>query len=219
MKRLTKKLNEGNHTNNFKEVSEEDYDIILDNLYNLVAYLFIQYFEKYGFGQNESILYYFSILPPFIRLKVLNELFSLESNKNNIALIDKLNLTILKTYGKKASLDWVNENIILLNQLSNMSQSAEAGIKEKFGDMAPMMISQMKTSMYTSCIKKIEVVGSKIDDLGRAYSNFEEAKIVFVKEKPENVTAPEYIEFFDIMNFVYLGRIEKRNENMKNWRI
>src|SRR5699024_2553164 len=88
-------------------------DIATDGLFDLLSYLLINYFERYEFGSNTSVMFSFSILPPIIRYKVL--IFLYEKYPNNISIIDKLVLSILKTCDIESVIDCHEEqNVFLL---------------------------------------------------------------------------------------------------------
>lgn len=115
----------------FEKASKEQFDEIYDALLNLMAFLFIDYFYKYKFGTNLEVLYSFSLLPPVLRYKVLTFLYRYDAD--NVYIVDKLALAILKTYGKKAAFLWLEKNKDNIQRLN----------------------------MYDSCLYKVNIINSK----------------------------------------------------------
>lgn len=203
------------HTNFLGEESDEKVKEIMDKLLNLLACLFIQYFENYSFAPNNEVLAYFSILPPIIRVKVLQYLFTQKENQRNINLIDKLNLAILKDKGKDKAIKWVEDHKDLLSSLSSMSEEDEEIIEQQLGQ--PILLMMRKT-MYDSCYEKINKVGEQIERNGHLYKEFEESKYIFETEVNFQSESKETQEFLSIMKFIYLGRRNIPSKNVKNWR-
>lgn len=91
-------------------MTESEYVNVLDAVIDLLSVLLINYFDKYKFGSNKRVMSSFSILPPIMRFKVLSFLY--EKDSQNIDVIDKLVLSILKSYGKDKAVAWVEERKI-----------------------------------------------------------------------------------------------------------
>jgi hypothetical protein len=151
------------HTQSLEEVTEKEVKLAIDKLFNLYAYLFIAHFEKYKFGTNDKIMSAFSILPPIIRFITLNYLY--ENDKTNRFLIDKLSLVILKVYGKKTAIDWVEERKVELSQILPYYTTEDIEkTREKQGDLLAQGIKDSAPdNMYVLCIERINVVSSIID--------------------------------------------------------
>ena len=69
------KENQSTHTQYLGGFDSEDFDNVVDGLFDMLSYLLISYFEKYEFGSRNDVLYSFSMLPPIIRYKVLAFLY------------------------------------------------------------------------------------------------------------------------------------------------
>ena len=69
------KGNQSTHTQYLGGFDLEDFDKVVDGLFDMLSYLLINYFEKYKFGSRNDLLYSFSMLPPIIRYKVLSFLY------------------------------------------------------------------------------------------------------------------------------------------------
>lgn len=159
----------------FEAVSKDNFDKMNDSLLDLMAFLFIDYFNKYNFGSNPEVLYSFSLLPPVLRYKVLKFLY--EHDSCNRAVIDKLTLAILKTFGKNEAVLWLQENKVNLQELD----------------------------MYEVCLFKVNKVDSILDSKP-IYLDFESARPYYEKYGVLDDSKNEYKEFNDIMSFLYMGR-------------
>lgn len=135
------------HTQNREEVAEDDYKRVTNSLFDLLAYLPIRYFEKYEFGRRSDVVYSFSFLPPIIRYKVLK--FLHEKHPDNIRIIDKYSLVLLKAFGKEEAIRWLEKS------------------KEKIDDEDP--------TIYDAFIQNVERVSMSISTQGILYRTFEEA--------------------------------------------
>lgn len=200
------KGNGGNftHTQVVFTASNELVEETLDSLYDLYAYLLIEYFEKYRFGSNMEVVISFSTLPPIIRYKTLCYLY--EQDKENVILIDKLALAMIKTFDKQAGLQWLEEKKDELQELSCCSKEMQTEIKAKIGDDFWDFINM---NMYDSCYMKITTVGNDIEKKGKAYVNFEESIEYYKYGGIVDGESLEIIEFNSIMEFLYLGRRSK----------
>lgn len=182
------------------EVVEE----ILDCLFDLHAYLLIEYFENYKFGSNVEVVSSFSTLPPIIRCKTLKYLYELE--KENVMVIDKLVLAILKSYGKKVALEWLEEHQEELKVMPCCSEEMQTVIKEKLG---MVFLKFMNMNMYDSCYDKIIRLGNEIEKKGNLYIDFEESIDYYKLGGIVEGESLEIQEFNSIMEFLYLGRRAK----------
>lgn len=117
-------LSDGNartHTQVVESPTDKDVEKVLDALFNLYAFLLVDYFEKYKFGSNKEVMTSFSILPPIIRWITLDYLF--KQDNTNTDIIDKLALVTVKAYDKETALNWVEDNKDLLNSLLSIKNS------------------------------------------------------------------------------------------------
>ena len=62
--------------------------------------------------------------------------------------------------------------------------------------------------MYQLCMRKISEVGKVMESKVKLYDDFENALTFYRANGIVQGDEPEIIQFNDIMNFVYLGRIE-----------
>lgn len=200
--------NDGNdctHTQKTGIVTDDDLNRCIDSLFNLYAYLFISYFEKYEFGKNNEILGAFSLLPPIIRFITLE--FLHQKYKNNIAIIDKLALAMLKAFDKKSTLIWIEEEKEYLQGLNTVTEYAYQEIKKRDGEyIADLIVENSPKNMYILTKDKINEASERIEKNGKLYDNFENA-LNFYKEKGHIIgLTAEIKKFNSIMEFVYLGR-------------
>lgn len=101
--------NAGTHTQRIEEYTEDELKSVIDALFDLLAFFFIEYFIKYPIDSNTKghVLYHFSLLPPIIRYKTL--LYHFDKSPNEV-IADKLSLAILKTFDKEHALAWLIDN-------------------------------------------------------------------------------------------------------------
>ena len=199
------------HTEKRNEVSEEEYSLILDKLFDLLSIFHINYFTKYKFGSDNKIISVFSLLPPIIRYKVLT--FLHEKDPQNIAIIDKLTLVILKAFGEQEARAWIEQKKTELIEMPIMSQEVINSLKKEVGAESLAAIQKSShANMYELCKNKIAEVGAIIKKNGTLYSDFESALLFYKKSGILIGDDPAIHEFNDIMNFLYLGRIEKQQE-------
>lgn len=205
--KLKKKGNKTTHTKYRGEVTVEEFNIAIDGLFDLLSYLLINYFEKYKFGTNESIMFSFSILPPIIRYKVL--IFLYEKDPDNISVIDKLVLSTLKAYDAEIATEWIEENKEYLLQMSAYSEDFNNEIALQDPNLAEILKYMAPSNMYQLCKDKINQVGITIRRNGLVYSDFESALPYYREAGRVQGTTPEVQEFNDIMDFLYMGRKER----------
>ena len=91
--------NDGTHTQHTEEFSDAELNQVKDGLFDLYAYLFIDYFLKYPIEllSPQGVLYDFSLLPPIIRFKTLKYFYDKDAN---LQIANRYCLSIIKTYGK-----------------------------------------------------------------------------------------------------------------------
>ena len=207
--------NDCTHTQNIDEITEEVFKKCTDSLFNLYSYLFISYFKKYKFGENLEILSSFSILPPIIRHITLSHLY--ENDKENINIIDKLSLAILKAFDKQEALKWLEDRKDLFSKISPISEKRASEIKDKYGEKClEETISQAPLNIYVDCIDRIRSVADVIEQNGKLYKDFESAKELYEKKGHIDGDSLEAKEFNSIMEFAYLGRKVIKNEKLNN---
>ena len=199
------------HTQLRREITEEDVKIAIDGLFDLYAYLLVEYFEKYEFGTNLEVVQQFSLLPPIIRYLVLGNLY--EKYPDNIMIIDKLSLVLLKALDKEAAIEWIEKRKITLERLPSVTLNAEKDIIEKIGEEFGKIIISSAPNMYDLCIERVNLVADIIDEKGKLYDDFESAIDYYRVWGKISGDSIEIKEFNSIMEFLYLGR--KSNIELK----
>lgn len=203
------------HTEKLTNATENDFNEVLDAIYGMYAYLFINYFEKFGLSSNERTLFMFSLIPPIVRYKTFNYLWKLD--KKNSIVIDKLNLAILKTFGIKKAKEWINENAEILKQVSCVSEILKKELIQKFGGQtAKKILNSRPQNMYEVCLSKANDLSKPIEKYGNLYSTYEEAFSFYKNKVQEMITIKPLSEeeniFKEIMDFCYEGRKEFSND-------
>ncbi len=205
------KGNQSIHTQHLAGFAPEDFDKVIDALFDMLSFLLINYFEKYDFGSRNDVLYSFSLLPPIIRYKVL--MFLYRKHPNNISVIDKLVLATVKAFSIDEAIEWVEKEKDALVQMGTVTEKAYNENVEKGGvELAEIIRSSSPANMYLLCRMKISQVGGEINSRGVLYSDFESALPHYKSKGILMGDDLETKEFNDIMNFLYLGRKEKMKE-------
>lgn len=204
IKTINKMGSKCTHTQFTREITEEDVKTVIDSLFNLYAYLLIDYFEKNEFGTNLEVVHKFSILPPIIRYLTLEYLYS--KYPENIMIIDKLSLAILKSLNEEAAIKWIEERKEKLKATSSVAKSAEKDIVEKAGEELARIIISTAPNMYDLCTERINLVADNISKNGKLYNDFESAIDHYRVSGTISGESSEVKEFNSIMEFLYLGR-------------
>ena len=207
VRKLKKKGNKTTHTQFRGVVTVEEFDIATDGLFDLLSYLLINYFERYEFGSNTSVMFSFSILPPIIRYKVL--IFLYEKYPNNISIIDKLVLSILKACDIETAIEWIEERKESLLQMKAYPEDLNCKIALQDPNLAEVLKYMAPPNMYYLCKDKITQLGTTIRSNGLVYSDFESALPYYRQIGKVQGTTQEVQEFNDIMDFLYMGRKER----------
>ena len=174
------------HTQFTGIVSNTDQITAFDALLDISAFLFVDYFSKYEFEKTPEVMNYFSYLPPELRYKVLNNLYEMDSS--NIAIIDKLCISILKFKGEAAAYTWLK---IHESELKNI----------------PSMPEELQNStIYDTCSDKIKILSAYFASHDVIYKTFEEAILYYREFGKIQGNTPEIVEFNDIMELLYIGR-------------
>jgi len=211
LKKILGTGNDNSHTEVRTIATEEEYQEILESLFNLYGYLFYKHFKKWSFGSNKDKVSAFSCLPPIIRHITLTALY--EDDPSNLIVLEKLALAKLKAYDKETALTWVEER---KEALLGMSVPVDSGfvlklIPEVGVEAAVSIAATMSDNYYNVLKEKIQ----KIDDgLGSKplYSDFESAKSYYEEHGIVSGTSQDVIEFNDLMEFVYIGRRKNEEE-------
>lgn len=205
--------NEGTHTQHVEEFTEKELLQVIDGLFDLYAYLFIDYFLEFPMTllSPPEVLHDFSLLPPIIRYKTLNYLY----NENpNLQIANKLCLSIIKTYNKDEAYKWLVQERERLQSLEYpdekeiMEYIITSGVEIEPGQYLVTLQLPNYTNAYDLIIDKVNDPRTSINESGKMYSNFEEAKCQYLKNR--SVRFNEKInKLHSIMDFVYIGRREE----------
>ncbi|WP_303790861.1 hypothetical protein [Ruminococcus flavefaciens] len=185
------------HTGVTDSIEDKEYREAINSLQELIACLFIDYFTTYKFGSKSEIMKNFSLLPPVIRFKTLTFLYS--KDNSNVNIIDKLVLSMIKTFGADKAKEWVENNKEHLEKIHSTSPEMGA-LFAMLGH--PQLMSR---TMYDCCVTKINDSAS----FPQMYKTFEEAKRFYSDNNTLNGTDEEALKFKDLMDFVFIGRKEE----------
>ncbi|MDG2632723.1 hypothetical protein [Vibrio parahaemolyticus] len=207
--------NKCTHTQETGSISDKEVEDCIDALFKMYASLLIMYFKKNKFGTNNEVMAAFSILPPIIRYLVLNEIY--QNEYQNLSVIDKLSLVLLKAFDKDKAVSWVEARREELSQILPYTDEAIENLRKTQGDfVAQHVIDNAPDSMYTVCIERIREVELTLQKNGLLYNNFEQAKKLYLEKGILDGHQDEIVEFNSIMEFLYLGRNEDDNPNLDN---
>lgn len=206
--------NQTTHTQYLQEVTQEDVNIAINSLFDLYAYLFVSYFKKYRFGKNLEIVSVFSILPPIIRYITLRELY--DSDKENVTIIDKYSLSILKAFDENKALTWLKERENTLRNMPSVTLEAKEGLSNKFGPAFANEVYNNAPNMFDVCSKRVMDVNDTIQTQGRLYDDFESAMALYKEKGKVKGSDLEIAEFNSLMEFSYLGRQAIKNKKLEN---
>lgn len=200
------------HTQVIPIATKEEYENAVSNLFDLYAYLFVDYFKKYSFGSNPDIMKAFSILPAEIRHTALLCLYELYPN--NIDIVDKLVLAMIKARGLSAAEAWIENHKEQLESLSpEFSSNDYMKLIEKHGVVvASTIAAEMTRNMYDISTEKTRIVGASYVPL---YTTLEEAISCYNASGIVSGSTEAVNKFNELMHFVYLGRKEKKAESQE----
>lgn len=211
VKAINKIGSECTHTKSIREITEDDLNSTINSLFDLYASMLIEFFEKYEFGANPRIVYSFSILPPIIRYIALNYLYN--KYPNNLMIIDKLSLVLLKALNEDAAISWIEDRKDILEKTHSVTAKAhEANIK-KCGEEFANLLYYDAPNMYNLCIERVKLVAKEINKKGQLYNDFESAIIFYKENGIVSGSSSDVEEFNSIMDFLYLGRKSKEELN------
>lgn len=206
--------NKCTHTQQIENITDKCVDDCLKSLFNLYAYLLIEYFENYRFGRNVEVMSAFSILPPIIRYIVLDYLYA--HQESNLHIIDKLSLATLKAFDKEQAKIWIESKKDKLSRMSSVSEEGFLSLKQKIGIHSAELIMNDAPDMYVLCMDRLNTVSSIIEEKGLLYNDFEGAIDLYKEKGILEGETEELIKFNSIMEFLYLGRRPKQNDRLKN---
>lgn len=215
LENIRKDGNKFTHTEYLEEVTSDEFDKIVDKLLDMLSFMLINYFETYEFGSRNDVLWSFSLLPPILRYKVLIFLYS--KYPDNIYVVDKLALAIVKAFNREEAIRWIEEEKNNLINLDVMPDKVSNEIAENKGIEFTELIrfNSPYKNMYELCIDKIIKIGNEIDSKGHLYIDFESALPYYKQYGIIDGDSEEIKEFNDIMNFLYLGRRAKLDDFIK----
>lgn len=204
---ITQEGNSSTHTQNQNPVTENDFDAVMEALLQLLSYLLILYFDKYGFGSRPDIMCEFSLLPPIIRYKVLSFLYEIQPD--NIAVIDKLALAIRKAFDQNTAEQWLEKEREHLSSIPAVTVCAKQDIIRQLGtELAQQVLNDAPKSMYHLCKEKLTLIDPVLERNGLCYTDFESALTHYKHFGQLSSQANEVREFCDLLDFLYLGRKE-----------
>mgnify|MGYP000988747534 CR=1 FL=1 len=207
--------NKCTHTQETGRITGQDVLDCIDCLFKMYASIFVLYFKNYKFGGNNEVISAFSILPPIIRYLALNELH--EQYPENLFVIDKLSLVLLKAFDKEHAVSWIEARKEKLVQTLPYTEGYSEQIKRQYGDiLGQQVIDRAPENMYVLCTDRIIKVEEVIKKNGLLYNSFEQAKQLYLEKGILAGGADEILEFNSIMEFVYLGRKKEENSNLEN---
>lgn len=207
---------DGTHTQHTEDFTNEEVENVENAIFDLYAIIFIDFFQKINIDiyTSPTILHVFSLLPPIIRYKTWSYLH--EKNKNNIQVVNKLCLSIIKTYDKNTANEWLDKH---KEEIKAIPYPTDSEIKKyiKTGgvEIAPNLYQvSLKfdefDNMYDLLLDKINDENTSMNESGKMYSTFEEAIEHYNNFKithPQTINSEEFASFHSLMEFVYLGRI------------
>lgn len=189
-------------------ITSKDCENALNSLNFLISYLFINYFNKHEAGSRPEPLFIISLLPPFIRVTIWENLY--EHDKNNIAVIDKLFLALLKSEGKKVATNWLEQEKEHLLNLECIEKDALESyrLQEYLEYVIQLIVNDEPNNMYELCVDKLEKIEQQYPNLNFPYSTFEEAKAAYLSEirKYQQNSDEAINELIELMDFIYIGR-------------
>ena len=214
--RIIKNINvlgrEGAHTQHVDEFSNEEVEGVEDAILELYALMFIRHFQKIKISiySDPQVLRLFSLLPPIIRYKTWNYLF--QRDKNNIQIVDRLCLSIIKLYDKKTAYEWLEDNREIIKAIPYPNPDDVKYYNKIHTIEIPtgkyIVVSldfDNYDNMYDLLYAKICDNRTSINESGKMYKNFEETKEHYIAEVKKYIDISDK-EFLDLMEFAYIGR-------------
>lgn len=206
---LRKIGNKHTHTNNVSRANKDELMMAENSIWDLFSLLFVQYFLKYNLNldSDKNVLSFFSLLPPEIRYRTLRKLIKVKGF-DNIQLLDKFLLSIVKTRGVDEARFWLTSNREKIQNMKYPSMSDIDEYEEGFcQEDLPLKLRQYSNSyeLLTSVINHVAVRSASYG----LYKNFEEAiaryrwyDIDYYLSNSE-----EQKEFKDLIKFCFIGRV------------
>lgn len=207
--RLREIGNKHTHTANVLVANKDELIMAEDSIWELFSYLFVQYFLKYDLNlkSDKNVLSFFSLLPPEIRYRTLKKLVEVKGF-DNIQLLDKFLLSIVKTKGIDEARFWLNSN---REKIQNMDYPSEAEIIEYEEDFSQEALP-LKLRNYSDSYGLLASVINHADVRSAShglYKNFEEATAIYEQYNLEYYlsSSEEREKFKNLIKFCFIGRI------------
>ena len=204
---------DGTHTQHTADFSKQEVDSIEDAILDLYALLFIKYFTNIEISiyVEPQTLHIFSLLPPIIRYKTWNYLFN--KDQNNIQVVNKLCLSIIKVFDKNIAYKWLEDNSKIIKAIpypnaDDIKKYKSINTFEIMPGLYRMSVSldfDSYNNMYDLLYDKINDTRTSINEAGKMYKNFEEAIDYYNRVIIEYRNILDK-DFLDLMEFVYIGR-------------
>lgn len=202
--------NDGTHTQHTAEFSDDELNQVKDGLFDLYAYLFIDYFLKYPMDllSPTEVMFDFSLLPPIVRYKTLKYLYEKEPN---LQIANRYCLSIIKTYDKEMALKWLEKEKSKLLSIHYPTDNeiqeyiCKRGIKDDSGNIIINLALPNYNNVYSLLMDKLKDPKTSANESGKMYSKFEEAKAYYLSNRSDT-EGEEINRLRDLMDFVYLGR-------------
>lgn len=213
--------NDGTHTQRTEEFSQEEIEYVEDAILDLYALIFIKYFMdiQVNLYSSPEVLSLFSLLPPVIRYKTWNYLF--EKDKNNIQVVDKLCLSIIKLFDKQKAYEWLENNSETIkaipyptrNEINKYNRRHTVEVLPGTYVVKVSLDFNKYNNMYDLLLSKINDPRTSVNESGKMYRSFEEVVELYKNYKKNIVpnNSEEMTILCSLMDFVYLGRIGKKN--------
>lgn len=202
--------NDRSHTQVIPNATEEEFQRVLDSVFNIYGYLFYKYFKKWSFGSNERIVSAFSCLPPIIRHIALSALY--EDDPDNPEIIEKLVQAKLKSFDKMNADSWVEEHKeTLLRIAAPIDSDYLKTLISIFGAEYAVAFAASLPNMYDHLKDDIQTVDTALNSMP-LYSDFESAKSYYEQYGIVDGNTQDVIEFNDLREFLFIGRRKKEDE-------
>jgi len=212
--RITPLGNAGTHTRRTESFSDEEVERVEDALLDLYALIFIRYFMdiQISIYSPPLALHAFSFLPPIIRYKTWVYLY--EKDRNNIQVVNKLCLSIIKTFNKETAYEWLGDNREVINVIPYPTDSEirkyiqTGGFEVEPGVYQVSLDFEKYDNMYDLLYDKIEDDRTSVNESGKMYNNFESAINHYKGYKSLNIQnySEEVTTLHSLVDFVFLGR-------------
>ena len=205
--------NDSTHAEQTDLPAEEEFDKVSTALADLFAYLFYDFFKRFGFGTNDRITTAFSKLPPYLRFTVLKEFVF--SDGFNFTVLDKLSLAAIKALGTDGAIEWTERERDRLSSIDIPFDSEDAAhALETLGDFGPegmlvyaQLLQDMSGSAYDYLMRKIpERKAIEQRPMELRYDTFEEAKRIYLEHGTIEGDTEDVKEFNALVEFIFQGR-------------